>query len=175
MPECWIAKWCALFLKFALPIKEKRKEDSPVLAEDQVFAREMIDKTRDLHSLRGWDGGQSARAPATPGLLREHKTANSLTVPYWTEGRCEAYYWIQEGCVSVAVCVCKLRGKGFTSDPWNWTSATLCRLWDDTEKNVKNYIMPYVVVIIQNILNKKLTSALILTLTVLLQLPAVEM
>lgn len=43
------------------------------------------------------------------------------------------------------------------------------------KKNVKNYIMPYVVVIIQNILNKKLTLALILTLTVLLQLPAVEM
>lgn len=34
-------------------MKEKRKEDSPVLTEDQVFAREMIDKTRDLHSLRG--------------------------------------------------------------------------------------------------------------------------
>lgn len=48
--------------------KKGVKVDSPVFVEDQLFATEMDDKVYSL--ARGWDGGQSARAPGTPGLVR---------------------------------------------------------------------------------------------------------
>lgn len=45
--------------------------DSPVLVQDQLFCMGTDDKRREANSqARGWDGGQSARAPGTPGLAR---------------------------------------------------------------------------------------------------------
>lgn len=47
------------------------RADSPVLVQDQLFSMGTDDKRREANSqARGWDGGQSARAPGTPGLAR---------------------------------------------------------------------------------------------------------
>ena len=85
--------------------------DSPVLVEDQLFAMEMDDKTREVHSLpRGWDGGQSARAPATPGLTRARPGRLIPLTAFIREGREGVMHIITDAraeCVCACVCVCE--------------------------------------------------------------------
>ena len=87
--------------------------DSPVLVEDQLFAMEMDDKTREVHSLpRGWDGGQSARAPATPGLTRARPGRLIPLTAFIREGREGVMHIITDAraecvCACVRVCVCE--------------------------------------------------------------------
>ena len=54
---------------FKPPKGKAARADSPVLVRDQLFPMETDEKRREAHSqARGWDGGQSARAPGTTGL-----------------------------------------------------------------------------------------------------------
>lgn len=74
----------ATFLIWRQKEEERVRVDSPGLAQDQLFSMETDDRRREAHSR---DGGQSARAPGTPGLARAPTRRLIPPTASWIRGR----------------------------------------------------------------------------------------